>query len=231
MDTTTPKRFDKAFAALVAAFFNNTLAKGNCAACAIGNITASANGVKLYQNKEDGKVNYDQATMIGMISRAADAGIKLITPKAKNQKKSNCSIGGLNLLDHTAWSNLFMTDVTVGLQSDPGLMRVLELATDEMQEQGRFVLSATGYEVPELMKVEKAFEHNSKILCLDYPKHTEAEIKSDQYKGLCASIDALCSIEDLDPQPYREVLAYSVDPDFHPEHPEMVEQAYELATV
>lgn len=40
------KRFEKAYNALCQAFFNGTLAKGTCVACAIGNIVADAVGVK-----------------------------------------------------------------------------------------------------------------------------------------------------------------------------------------
>lgn len=43
----TPERFDNAIKALVQAFFDETLAKGNCAACAVGNMVASAWGQKV----------------------------------------------------------------------------------------------------------------------------------------------------------------------------------------
>lgn len=38
------ERFQKAYDALVNAFFNDTLARGTCAACAVGNIVAAAKG-------------------------------------------------------------------------------------------------------------------------------------------------------------------------------------------
>jgi hypothetical protein len=40
-------RFDKAYNALYKAFMNNTLAKGTCTACAVGNIVADAMGGKV----------------------------------------------------------------------------------------------------------------------------------------------------------------------------------------
>ncbi len=43
----TPERFNRAINALVTAFFNETLAKGTCAACAVGNIVAHAYGQKI----------------------------------------------------------------------------------------------------------------------------------------------------------------------------------------
>lgn len=43
-------RFKNAIDALVHAFFNDTLAKGNCCACAIGNICAASIGAKVIRN-------------------------------------------------------------------------------------------------------------------------------------------------------------------------------------
>lgn len=41
------QRFQRAYDALVDAFFNGTLAKGTCAACAVGNIVGASIGVKV----------------------------------------------------------------------------------------------------------------------------------------------------------------------------------------
>lgn len=43
----TTERFDKAYSALVKAFFEGTLGKWTCAACACGNIIAEAEGCRL----------------------------------------------------------------------------------------------------------------------------------------------------------------------------------------
>lgn len=43
----TSKRFNKATEALYNAFFNGTLAKGNCAYCAVGNLVADSIGYKV----------------------------------------------------------------------------------------------------------------------------------------------------------------------------------------
>lgn len=40
------ERFNKAYNSLVNAFYNGTLAKGTCKACAVGNIVADAIGIK-----------------------------------------------------------------------------------------------------------------------------------------------------------------------------------------
>ncbi len=46
----TPERFNKAISALVKAFFDGTLAKGTCAACACGNIIHYSNNVLVPKN-------------------------------------------------------------------------------------------------------------------------------------------------------------------------------------
>lgn len=48
------QRFEKAYNALYNAFMNDTLAKGTCIACAVGNIVADAMGAKVYKQKELG---------------------------------------------------------------------------------------------------------------------------------------------------------------------------------
>lgn len=45
------ERFNNAIDALVTGFFNGTLAKGNCAACAVGNIVAKGLGGKVTKDK------------------------------------------------------------------------------------------------------------------------------------------------------------------------------------
>jgi hypothetical protein len=49
------QRFEKAYNALYNAFMNNTLAKGTCTACAVGNIVADAMGAEVYSQ---GDMNY-----------------------------------------------------------------------------------------------------------------------------------------------------------------------------
>jgi hypothetical protein len=45
------QRFEKAYNALYNAFMNDTLAKGSCCACAVGNIVADAMGGNVYKEK------------------------------------------------------------------------------------------------------------------------------------------------------------------------------------
>lgn len=51
-------RFEKAYNALLNAFMNDTLAKGTCTACAVGNIVADAINAKVYI-KDDGGFGCD----------------------------------------------------------------------------------------------------------------------------------------------------------------------------
>ncbi|MGV3558344.1 hypothetical protein [Larkinella arboricola] len=46
----TPERFNRAISALVNAYFTDTLAKGDCNACAVGNIVAAGYGAKVYKD-------------------------------------------------------------------------------------------------------------------------------------------------------------------------------------
>lgn len=47
------KRFEKSYNALYNAFMNNTLAKGSCMACAVGNIIADAMGLSVEKNNDE----------------------------------------------------------------------------------------------------------------------------------------------------------------------------------
>lgn len=47
------QRFEKAYNALYNAFMNDTLAKGTCTACAVGNIVADAMGAEVYSQEDD----------------------------------------------------------------------------------------------------------------------------------------------------------------------------------
>lgn len=54
------ERFQKAYDALVNAFFDGTLAKGTCKACAVGNIVGAACGATIKYNKRYGEFSSDK---------------------------------------------------------------------------------------------------------------------------------------------------------------------------
>ncbi len=49
-----PERFERAYQALLTAFFDETLAKCNCTACAVGNIVAAGYNTKVFKDKDTG---------------------------------------------------------------------------------------------------------------------------------------------------------------------------------
>ena len=52
------QRFEKAYNALLKAFMDDTLAKGTCTACAVGNIVADAMGAKVYLQQTDSFIGF-----------------------------------------------------------------------------------------------------------------------------------------------------------------------------
>ena len=52
------QRFEKAYNALYNAFMNDTLAKGICTACAVGNIVADAMGAKVYKRERESSITF-----------------------------------------------------------------------------------------------------------------------------------------------------------------------------
>ena len=65
----TSKRFDVAIASLMKGYMNGTLAKGNCAACAVGNMVAGATGRTIKKSQDfDGEVDFDFVNVIGHIN-------------------------------------------------------------------------------------------------------------------------------------------------------------------
>lgn len=65
----TSKRFNTAIASLVKGYMNGTLAKGNCAACAVGNMVAGATGQTIKKSEDfDGEVDFDFVNVIGHVT-------------------------------------------------------------------------------------------------------------------------------------------------------------------
>jgi len=142
-------RFEKAYNALVKGFFEGTLAKETCVACAVGNIIADAQG--------------------GVIR--------------KNKSFFDCST------DNSFWARVFMTD---------GAIQRINIDNKTEQEQ---IFNLTGYEYGDLAKVEFAFERNTQISYDEYCDFSEKEILEDQYNGLCAVVDVLLSLDNIEEQP------------------------------
>lgn len=58
-------------------------------------------------------------------------------------------------------------------------------------------IEATDFTLKELMKIEHAFETNTKILFEDYFNHTKEKIREDQIAGLSAVIKTMMSFEEV----------------------------------
>ncbi len=146
-------RFEKSYNALYNAFMNDTLAKGTCVACAVGNIVADSMGVKIEK------------------------------------------IGGTFFTSERVsfWSDIFFT--SYGFQ-------VVNQHTNEQRER---LFDLTGYSVDELMKIEFAFETNTKIHSYKYEKNyrealgiSEKDIMEDQFRGLMAVMDVLIELDNIE---------------------------------
>jgi len=155
-------RFKNALDALVYAFFNDTLAKGKCTACAVGNIVA--NGFK----------------------------------KRLDPRRISAPVFSKKGFSNGAWILAFGTE------------NGKQYIDEEFFHNPKVVacISATGYSIQHMIKVEYAFETNTTIFSCDYLKHTKEEIMQDQYNGLCVVVDVLCKIEGIeDPTEYKELFA------------------------
>lgn len=141
------ERFKKAYDSLVRAFFEGTLAKGTCVACACGNIIFDAVGITL--TKKD----------------VVEASIELTkTAKELWSAKRGYRLG----LGYYAFSDY------------------------------RDEINAAGYTAKEFAAIENAFEENTWIGATEYRCTTEQEILEDQYKGLCAVVDVLIKLDEIE---------------------------------
>lgn len=137
----TPERFNRAIAALVKAFFDGMLRKGDCTACAVGNICEG----------------------------------------------------------RSEWSNVFMT-TSSGRQV---------LWTEEYTGIAKELINKTGYHWTELSRLEKAFEHNTRISGHDYLFTNQSAIMEYQYNGLMAVVSVLCEIEGIkEVEKVKEMFSY-----------------------
>jgi hypothetical protein len=165
----TSERFDRAIAALVKGYMNNTLAKGNCSACAVGNIVAhslegSTKSTVTTLSNGECAIDYE------MISSCGDE----ITPH---------------------WQNVFSTQNPDRRYSRE---RRQEISIWKYDGIAKKQIDVTGYSWKELSDVEWAFEKNTKIH-FEYYKHDKIEnVDKDQLAGLFAVVDILCKIEGYD---------------------------------
>lgn len=166
-------RFSSAITALVNAFYNETLAKGNCAACAVGNMVAFANGAKL-----DPDLNSVSIHKFGKELRNTD------------------------------WKYFGMTIANRDSQLKRSYLEYcsIEESDAEQIELAQIVTLATGYSEEEILRIEHAFETNTKIDFMQYTSSTKESIMLDQYNGLMAVVDVLCEIEGIESSNTKELF-------------------------
>jgi hypothetical protein len=177
----TSERFNRAMKALIDAFFNETLAKWDCSACACGNIIAVAIGQplkKLHPTRPG--IGDEPNTYWGAVCSYENAKVFNNIEEAKEY---------YNQFDIFHFNYRTDTEIERGLEN----------------------IKATGYTVEEFYKIEEAFESNTKIVRMYYDECSKDDIMEDQYNGLIAVVDVLCKIEGIDSKEYKEFFNYSTE--------------------
>lgn len=213
----TTKRFDLAMSALIGAFFSSALGKGVCTACAVGNMVAKANGVKILGLDDSGHIIAQGEGILA--ARGVEMGI------AKT-------------LGIHSWSSLFITESEpmkshnwTTLEAQLAALASHDLERDDINA-ANIVIMPTGYSAGELALVEAAFEANTKISARDYSAHSQEEIKADQFNGLIAVTDVLCQLDGMSidaTAEFKSAFNYVKPPEFGPDQPQLVEQILEEA--
>ena len=168
MNTTT--RFNNAYNALVKAFFEGTLGKYNCAACACGNIIAAAHNCSLTPDEFKELCNP-------------------IHPKEGIRYKVDYILIRYKV-DYIL--NLW-ADKRDELYNEYNEM--IYVAFPKFENE----VNAAGYTAAEFAQIETAFEKNTRISYIRYHEKTEQEILEDQFKGLCAVVDVLLKLDKISP--------------------------------
>ena len=176
----TPERFNRAIKALVKGFFNDTLAKNNCSACAVGNIVAESIGEK---------VVLDNPYAIVMA----------------NSAKWQYIFSAVDGYCYRSFHELAANNGHIG-----------KTQSEIQYNEGMQCIERTGYTTDELIKIETAFESNTKIYWHKYPFTQKNEIMQDQFNGLMAVVEVLCKLDNIEPTEYKKAFEYSAD--FKPVH-------------
>jgi len=166
----TPERFNNAMTALYNSFMNRTLAKGNCSACAIGNMVAAANGATVTKEFEC-SIKNNIWTRLFITTFEVDDG-EIVNESFFAEQ------------GEVVRNNVF------GAFKKRGYLTQREEAID--------IIKPTGYNQFELAKVEKSFELNTSIDHNEYKYRADQEILEDQQKGLFAVIDVLCELDGIE---------------------------------
>lgn len=157
------ERFQKAYNSLIRAFFEGTLAKGTCIACACGNIIFDA--IDAHLTKEE-------------FSEELDA-------RCSGYEGTRSS----NNIRRMEMAQKIWADKREAAFDKPRFQARKEFSTD---------LNVAGYTATDFAEIENAFEDTTRIFIDKYKKHSDKEILEDQYNGLCAVVDVLMKLDEIE---------------------------------
>lgn len=129
------QRFEKAYNALYNAFMNDTLAKGTCTACAVGNIVADAMGAKVYSQGDMDSISFhcsnDNHWWGEMFVTGSDG--QSITKISENSKVKQLRKKILNLTGYT-WRELAKVEKAFEESTKIQHTHYLECTPEEVME-------------------------------------------------------------------------------------------------
>lgn len=177
------KRFERAYNALVNAFFDGTLAKGSCYACAVGNIVGDAQGGTI--KRETMTFGSGKEVLLFSCTTRSNFWSKLFI--------TTCGIRGGQL-------RMYNGEHPTSLQED------------EIKEYMERLEGLTGYSTEEMAEIEYAFETNTQIRYENYLSSSEQEILEDQFNGLSAVVDLLLQFDGIEDEDRKYVGKFREHP-------------------
>lgn len=174
------KRFEKAYNALVKAYFEGTLAKGHCSACAVGNIVGDAMGATITIIPEG----------IGLFH----------TRRASSDKNNHFWKSLFFTTEHNGNTAQRMIDVESGIIINDHILEPWNWQKEvyDYKALANQLKDLTDYDYKEMAKIEYAFETNSKYFIGEYPDLTEEQVLEDQYNGLSAVVDVMVKLDNIE---------------------------------
>jgi hypothetical protein len=129
------QRFEKAYNALYNAFMNDTLAKGTCKACAVGNIVADAMGAKVYKREWESSITFHCSKQIDWWQKMFVTGYggQRITKISEDSKVKQLRKKILNLTGYT-WRELARIEKTFEESTKIGNSYYLKYTPEQIME-------------------------------------------------------------------------------------------------
>lgn len=127
------QRFEKAYNALLKAFMDDTLAKGSCSACAVGNIVADAMGAKVYKHSSGVEYSCDVCNSWWSTMFMTTSSGQSITTIKQNPKVADYRKRIKELTGYT-WRQLAKVEFAFEQNTKIGHMRYCEYSEKEIME-------------------------------------------------------------------------------------------------